>query len=133
MTMYSPAQDIAEYLCSSAGGSHGAIASSVFAFHQPDSPDDCITVLDGPGQSPDLHGYFRPGVQILIRATPGGWREAYERAKSVVDDLHATQGMVLNNSRYVGIWLLGEILSLGPDEKNRPQYSINFTVHRTAT
>lgn len=133
MTMRSAAQDIGEYLATSTGGAHGTVGADLFMFRQPDSPDDCITVLDSPGQSPDAHGYYRPGIQILVRATPGGWREAYTRAKDIVDSLHALYGVISNGSFYTGIWLSGDILSLGPDENNRPQYSINFTVHRTAT
>ena len=128
--MNAPAEDIKDILeQSSVGLSYG-----VYAFKEPESPDACITVLDGPGADPvPNYTYEYPSVQVRVRGNKGDYRGAYAQMRLVVGALHGLAGETWNGTKYVQILQQGDIIPLEYDDSNRPVLVANFAIHRTTT
>ncbi len=130
--MKSPAEDIKDVLESSAVGI-GTFGTDLFVSKEPSEPDACTTIYDTPGQEPEAgYRYDRPGVQVRVRGTAGGYQAAYAKIEDVKEALHGLGDETWNGTRYVGIWATGDPNFLGYDDNGRPIFTINFRVHRTA-
>ena len=130
--MNSPAVDIAGLL---ATAGIGTIGTDLFISEQPSSPDSCVTVFDTGGFPPESnYTYEKPTVNIRVRGNRNGYLNAYAVAKSIVDELHdKTNEEVDSENRIISIWCMGDIISLGKDDNDRPQLSVNFRIHRTSS
>ena len=69
----------------------------------------------------------RPTVQVMVRGTADDSTGLEDKVDDVVEALDKFQGY-LNDTRYFDIQKQGDIFFLGPDEQQRPLYSINFEV-----
>lgn len=120
----SPATDIGNYLQTQGLGTLGV---DLFVGMLPTKPDICISVLDAPGRSPDPR-YQRdePSLQILVRGARRDYDVAYGVAKSVKDELNGIDPIVLDSKDYVLFVMIGNIIPVGPDENERPVFSLNF-------
>ena len=128
--MNSPAVDIAGLLVTAG---IGTIATDLFVSEQPSLPDECVTVFDTGGFPPEAnYNYEKPTVNIRVRGKKGGYQNAYAKAKSVKDELHAKTNEDIDSvNRIIAIWCMGDIIPLGNDDNGRPMLSINFRIHRT--
>ncbi len=130
----SPASDIKDAILEQIAGY--AFARNLFVSEMPESPDDCICIYDSGGFAPEAgfesnYKYERPTVQVIVRGAVGKYLEAYSKASVIKNTLHNAHEQSWGVSRYIGIWAMSDILSIGPDEKNRPKLSVNFVIHRT--
>ena len=132
--MNSPASDIATYL--DAQSALGLTAGTdLFYSHMPDGtdvPDLCVCVYDSGGESPEDFDYWRPTFQVLVRGARSGYAAAYETIRAIAQTLH-TADFSATGARYIGIWQMGGIHSIGQDSSGRPRLTVNFRSHRTAT
>lgn len=127
--MNSPAVDIATILETY---SIGTIGDDIHISALPDKPDACISVYDTGGFAPQSsYKYDYPTVQVRIRGTIGGYVTGYSKAESIKNLLHDLHGQSWGVSWYIGVWAMSDILFLGHDDKNRPEFSVNFRIHRT--
>ncbi len=127
--MNSSSEDIKDMLESSSC----AIAdfgTDLFIGFMPDSPDLCICLYDTGGE-PQEHDIETPHLMVKVRGNPGGYVEAYAKIKGIKDFLHGKGGFSINGTKYVGIWSISSILSIGNDEKKRPRLSTNFRIQRS--
>lgn len=128
--MNSTAQDIKDILVADGIGTFG---TDLFVSLEPSSPDACVTVFDSGGfDSEANYVYDRPTVMVRIRGDVFGYQAAWTKAESVKNSLHGLTNETHNGTRYVGIWCVGDIGFLEYDGENRPIFSVNFRVHRTA-
>lgn len=106
--------------------------TDLFVSEMPDTPDECVVVYDSGGDDSDPHiTYERPTIQIRVRGNKGAYTDTYDIVNNIKTILHGLTGEILNSARYIGIWIVGDILSLGQDDNKRPIFSINFRLHRT--
>lgn len=129
--MNSPAYDIANLLASTGVGL-GTVGSDLFIGREPTTPNSCTTVFDTGGFDPDAGSdYQRPTVMVRVRnpSYSAGWTQI----NSVRDALHVTYGWEEGDSRYIGVWAMGEPAHIGYDDTNRALFSVNFRIHRTPT
>jgi len=125
-------QDVKDMLESSEHGSIGTFATDLFVHEEPASPDACVTVKDTGGFDPDAGlDYRRPTVQVRIRGPKGDFLTAYTKALEVRDALHELHNETWNETRYIGIWQMGDIMDAGNDDNGRPILTVNFRIHRT--
>jgi len=75
--------------------------------------------------------YERPHIQVKIRGAKGGYDDAYATAHAIKRLVHGTANTTINGTRYVVIAVLGDVMSIGDDDNNRPLLTVNFTIHRT--
>ena len=130
--MKAPSVDIAELLESSSSGLGLTIGTNLFIDTAPASIDKCITIIDTSGVSPELNYiYERVGIQLLQRGLKFGYVDAYNTLQSVKVYLHGKNDITLSGTRYILIFVVSDILSLGYDDNNRPLLSCNFRIHRT--
>jgi len=129
--MISPAKDIAQ-LISDAG--YGTLGTDLFLNHEPNLPNDIVTVFDTGGSSPEpAIQLYKPTVMVRARGGPSDFDEAYAKLESIKLALHAEFDVTVNGSRYLQILAMGEIQQLGRDGNNRPQFTLNFRLMRTST
>jgi hypothetical protein len=127
----SPAHDLALYLAEQGLGIFGANTSwSINVGIEPVAPDETITLYDTGGPAPYLvdEDLRRPTVQVRIRShSPPA---AYAKMSDVVGALILPLARVLFESRYVGVFMTSDILSIGHDENNRLRLTANFEAER---
>ena len=111
----------------------GTFGGNIFIGSQPDTPDQCIVLYDTGGFPPESgYKYDRPTIQISIRGEVGGYADAYAKAQLIKDTLHNWKSESWNVlTRYIGVWAMSDAMFLGQDDKHRPEFSVNFLIHRT--
>lgn len=122
-------KDILDQNSSSTGLTFG---TNLFVGIMPESPPVCVSLLDTGGMPETSLGYQSKFVQALVRVPPGEYLRADEIGEAIVDELHGYSGQPNSDDRYyiTGIFASGGLAFIGPDEKNRLLFSINFNVQR---
>lgn len=106
----------------------------LFVSTMPSEPDECVAVYDSGGLSPHpLFTLERPTVQVRVRGPRGDYCTGWSLAVAIRDFLHGKCGEVINASRYISIFATGDIVPLGRDKSDRPEFTVNFQVHRTTS
>lgn len=130
--MSAPSTDIRDMLITAGVGTAAAVSGwGVYVAEEPASPDTVVTVYDTGGQDSEpniLLDY--PSVMVRVRGAPGDYAAAWSKAQAVKDALLGKSAATVNSTRYVGIWIRGDINYLGRDDNRRPQFSLNFATAR---
>lgn len=106
--------------------------TNLFIGEVPEGPDELVALFDPPGQDEEAnYVYERPSLQARIRGEKGAYQAAYALAESVKNLLKTVSNDTWNSTRYVQIWVQGTINWLGYDKNHRPEFSVNFRIHRT--
>lgn len=132
--MNSPATDIKDMLDASAAALGLTFATDLFVGQMPDSPDKCICVYDTGGYDPEsgTERYEKPTVMVTVRGARMGYVAGWALAQDIKDVLHRLHNETWNSTRYIAIWCVGDINHIGFDQNQRPKFTINFRIHRTA-
>ena len=132
--MSSPAVDIKDFLIAS------GVVDSGWDIHTstiPDdatTPDSCIGVFDSArGRSAPNYDYHYPFVQARVRGAIFGYSDGYAKAEEIHAALHAQTAVVIGGNKYIQILCESGPIFLGYDGKNRPLFTLNFSIHRTST
>jgi len=108
-------------------------ATDLFVSEMPTTPDACVCIYDTGGEDPEVnYTYERPHVQVRVRGDKGGYETAQELAQSIRDTLSGTADYTINGARYVGMWALGDVMFIEYDDNQRPEFTVNFRLHRTS-
>lgn len=129
--MNAPSEDIKDIL---EGISSLALtyATDIFIGGLEATPDQQVAILDTGGFEPASgFVYEYPTVQIRVRGNKGQYTAAHELAQSIRDELHALTDETVNSCRYIAIWCMSDVMFLGWDDNHRPDFSVNFRIHRT--
>jgi len=130
--MNPPSEDIKDILVaeSALGLTFG---TDLFIGMEPTSPDNCVTIFDTPGGTPDLtlgndssYGYPHLQIQIRNRSYPTGWSLAFD----IKNCLHGRGPETWNGSLYTVIRCLNEPFLLDRDENNRARFIVNLEAQR---
>lgn len=131
--MNSPAVDIAGILdgVSSLGLT---IGTDLFVGDLPDGDTLAVCITDTGGYPPvnalTKEHFDRPTIQIRIRGARGAYTAAYGLALAIDEELHLLAEETVGGTRYLVIERISDILSLGFDEKHRPEFTINYRADR---
>jgi hypothetical protein len=128
--MNSPAKDIADRLQAL---TIGTLGTNIFLSEEPVDPNECVTIYDT-GGSGDVYQdirLYQPTIQIRTRSMtyPAG----YAKQEQVRDALILPVTFTINNTRYIGVWLQSDIMSLGRDANNRYILTANYRIERQPT
>lgn len=128
MVLQPPSFDIATFLAAQGAGTVG---TDIFVGMEPASPDLVVTVYDIGGIAPSPK-FLRdePQVQCKVRGDVNDYQNAWIKAQEVKDILLGAQPQTLNGTDYVLFVQIGDILSLGRDENNRPMITSNWQLVR---
>lgn len=122
MALASPAPDI------------GTVATDIFIGEMPAEPNNCVAVFGLPGSvigdQREVTSLKFPRFQVIVRNT------SYELGSAKLDDvrtkLHGIYGVDIGTYRVLRCHAEQEGGSIGSDEKNRWEFSINFTAEINA-
>lgn len=110
----------------SIGAYGGSSAWAIFLDAMPDGPafpDQAIGVFSSGGSSEAKLAIDFPRVQVRVRGAADGQVDALAKAMAIKDLLG---GMDPATDEFRGAWLISDILTMGSDERSRPEYSLNF-------
>ena len=108
-----------------------AVNANIFLGDLPDTPDNCIALYQSGGQDA-VHSlgagvdetHETPTFQVRIRNT--SYATANTQAESVKDILDGLVNQTINSNLYISIFMQGDINSLGRDDRNRINLTVNF-------
>lgn len=132
--MQSPSIDIKDILGASDAALGLTFAINLFVSEMPEAPDECVCLYDTGGFDPLSidERYEHPTVQVMLRGERMGYSDAWDLTQDIKDVLHKLHNEIWNGTRYIGIWCVGDVNHIGYDQGQRPLFSINFRIHRTA-
>lgn len=102
---------------------------NIFLTQAADQPDVAITVARYGGiESDSLLGYDQPTIQIRTRGTDADASAPEALAQRIYDALHGLSMRTLAGGTYLLLCIgtSGGPVYIGPDLRNRPEWSTNF-------
>lgn len=121
----SPAEILADQLPNTVvGGSTGWVLKTG---KLPASPDQVIVSYDSGGSPPwpsRLLDFVM--IQFRIRANPNAYATAYTKAREVKNALLGLPSQDIGSDRWVSVTMQGDIAFMGYDDKDRPEFTLNF-------
>lgn len=108
----------------------GTVGTNIFLGYMPDSPDICIGLFIYAGAPPDevSEDVEYPGLQVRVRGAAAGFEDALEKAYDIFNALHGLTDTTLTATYYYRISANQSPAQMGVDEKDRPEFVINFSV-----
>jgi len=116
--------DIADYL---EDQSVGTVGTNIFVGQQPDSPANCVTIIDTGGLRPDIDlPTKKPTFQVLVRNTD--YATGAAKLTSVRNALHNryNETLVENGNYFYSINAITEGGHIGKDDIGHDEFSMNF-------
>lgn len=112
------------------GGSSGG-PWPVFEATLPASPDEAVAVFPLPGLPPSLKaGAGFPHFQVRVRGAPNLPAPALAKMEEVAAELSGYSG-TLDGTKYTHVYPLSSgTFPLGPDDRNRPEFTMTFATDR---
>jgi len=135
--MNSCAEDIKDYLEALSSDSSSSFipelvfGSNLFVSLLPETTGIAVVLLDTPGSPPNPNGIRNPTIQVLVRGKVGGYTAAYDIIEAIVDELQGHSNFTINSTKYIQMWMLGDVFHIGNDSKGRPMFSATFQIQRT--
>ena len=130
--MNSPSEDIKNFLVNAGLGL--TFASNLFIGKEPATPDNCVTIFDTPGASPEVfydktQNLDYPAIQIRVRNKSyiAGWN----LINNIKEVLHNIGNTIIGDSEYLLIQCSQEPALLEWDDSNRVKLVISFDLIRT--
>lgn len=123
----------------------GQVGGNITVDWMPDTPNNAVAVMTDAGTAQlSKLPVDTPGAQILVRGEERSTVETYELAAAIYAEMQCLDAVTIGSGPHA-IYVIGcSCLQSGPipigrDEKNRPEYSLNFqlrvhnpTTHRPA-
>lgn len=88
--------------------------------------------LTGGYESEERAPITRPTFQVILKGSTGEGSALETKAQAVATALNFQEGTI-NSWVYVDMRMEGDVLYLGRDEHQQPQYSLNFRTVRSRT
>lgn len=119
----SPSLIIATHICDEIQDC--VLGSNVFVGHEPESPDDCVTLYDygNEMQSPVLADDW---ARVQVRVRDLSYEQGYLKSQEISLLLNATLGFEVSNEKISGIWQLSSIIALAKDKLKRNIFVVNY-------
>ena len=136
--MTTPAVELAQYLADNGVGARGGNAQwGIHVSREPAQPDDVITLYDTGGDPPPaISANLRSrAIQVRVRAVDylagvAKQEEIYNLlAQPAIEETPTPLQRDIGIHTYIGVWLTGEITSIGRDENDRFLITANYEVH----
>jgi hypothetical protein len=94
-----------------------------------DSPNKMICIYDTPGFAPEPGLDINyPSVQILVRGQPDGYIDGMRKAINIKDVLLGRPTELRGGDLWASFTMSSDIIPLGYDEKERPEFALNFNL-----
>lgn len=128
ITTSTPAKDLATLLVSLG---YGTIATDIFVWYAPATPDNIITIYDVTISDPEInYTYDRHSIQIMVRRKPQNQDDSRLLCLRIMNALHGYVGAI-GAATYHLIKVTSGPLDIGEDDKGRLRWTINLEVQRS--
>ena len=105
----------------------GTFMTDLFIGKMPADPDANVTIQLAGGMNANPKWLLdRPSFQVMIRGNKSEYIAAEAKALAIKNALLGLPSQDVNGDRWVQINMIGDIVPLGFDEKNRPKFSTNW-------
>lgn len=102
-----------------------SIGNALFKSYLPDSPDNCIAIIETGGLEPDKELPTKePTFQVIIRGT--SYNSARSKMLQVRSSLHQRKNEFIGSTFFFFILLTAEGGHIGRDDLGRDEFSLNF-------
>lgn len=92
-----------------------------------DAPNKCIAIYDTGGLAPEPGLDINyPTIQIVVRGEPDGYVDTHKKCRDIRDVLLGRHSEVRGGDTWASVTMPHDILSLGYDDNERPEFSMNF-------
>ena len=127
----SAAHELALYLATEGVGAFGGSGDwGLHVSREPFAPDNVITLYDtGGGPAPNYNLQLRePTIQVRTRSI--SYASGFAKQESIFALLNAIKTQQISGRSYIGVWIIGEILSIGRDDNDRHLLTANYRIQR---
>ncbi len=122
-----PSIGVKDVLVAANVGTFNSGSWQIHVSKQPLEVDQSITIYDAGGLAPYPKWLLDfPSVQIIVRGLENSYETTYNKTKEVKDALLGLPSQDINGDRWVSVTMIGEMASLGYDEKQRPEFALNL-------
>lgn len=91
------------------------------------APNKCIAIYDTGGLAPEPGLDINyPTVQLVVRGEPDGYVDAHRKCRDIRDVLLGRHSELRGGDTWASVTMPSDILSLGYDDNERPEFSMNF-------
>jgi hypothetical protein len=92
-----------------------------------DAPNKSIAIYDTGGLAPEPGLDINyPSIQIIVRGEPDGYADTHKKCRDIRDVLLGRRSETRGGDVWASITMPYDILSLGYDDNERPEFSLNF-------
>jgi len=107
----------------------GATDWATYLGRRPDKPNRIVTLYDSGGGTPNPKWLIdEPSVQIKVRGKSGDYYPAFEKAQEIKRILLGAPSQDIGGDRWVNFNMAGDIGYLGLDNKDQPDFVLNFNL-----
>lgn len=127
-----PAQDVMQMISNAGHGTIGASSGwSILGGRMTESPNTQIGLYDTGGFSPNPKWALdQPTVQVRVRGNVMDYLGAYAKALNIKNTLLGAATQTISGTIYKGILMEGDIIFAENDHKERPVFTLNFSLWR---
>ena len=124
--------DIKDLLVSAGIGIFGGLTGwNITIGGFPASPHQSIMIIRVGGRDRNpKYALDHPSIQILIRGNKEDYLSPYNKAEAIYTLLLGLPPQTVNSTYIVGVYAIGDILQLTPDESRRFIFSTNWRIIR---
>ena len=105
------------------------LSDNVYLDDMPDTPDNSICIYNISGEAP-RHSMnskiVRPFFKVVVRNTSSA--DAITLTQSIKNELDGLCATAISFNLYISIFLRSNVITLGKDNRNRSQFSLDFEV-----
>lgn len=100
-----------------------------FKNEEPSAPNSVVTIYDTGGSDPFSEiELYTTSIQIRVRDL--SYDAAYTMQDTIRRALIVPTSFEINGTKYIGVWNVGDIISLGKDQNNRSILTTNYRIER---
>lgn len=108
----------------------GTVGVDIFTNEEPTAPDAVLTVYDTGGSSPVLYAEQLREPTVQVRTRGNDYSSANDLQQAAFEALNNVINQQLGDHRYLGVWLIGEVTSIGKDGNSRTRLTSNYRIER---
>lgn len=125
-----PSEGVKDILVENGVGVFASESPNVWAIRisrMKNKPNKMICIYDSVGASPEPGLDINyPGIQIVVRGEPDGYRAAWDKCAAIRDRLLGRPSETRGGDIWASVTMSGDILFIGYDDNERPTFSMNF-------
>lgn len=110
----------------------GTLATSIFLARMPDTPDECIVIVEDTGTGPmhtfgaSAYAIERPRIRAFVRAGRNDYPTARAKAVLVRNSLGSIRNQTISGVAFLSVTATSDLYPVQRDGDDRPLIGIDF-------